>query len=299
MAKKEDIQKRVERYLEEELDSEERRQFEKDIQSDEALARELVLHQDMEELLADSPENELRKSLQQLSGQVEVEPAQASSGSVRYLYWLLLPLLLLLVWWFVGRPAADPDISSPPPASDTPVQQEGTQEDVPESTAPMEEPTESAPPPDDAASPPQKKEAPPKSRPSKKERPIAANFDPIPELEFLIDNPLRSNVRIEASHLQENIRKSRSKDSVDFHFSGTLTSPSSVSGCKLHIFSNDQIAFEAFEGVVKQPLKLTTTSKDTYAFNIRMAIPLDPGLYYYLIEDAKENTLFVQKFTVR
>ena len=162
MAKKEDIQKRVERYLEEELDSEERRQFEKDIQSDEALARELVLHQDMEELLADSPENELRKSLQQLSGQVEVEPAQASSGSARYLYWLLLPLLLLLVWWFVGRPAADPDISNPPPASETPVQEEGTQEDLPESTAPMEEPTESPLPPDDAASPTQKKEAPPK-----------------------------------------------------------------------------------------------------------------------------------------
>jgi len=84
----EDLYDKIQDYLDKKLSPAETREFESAIAADEELAREVQLHADMQELLADTPENDLRKNLEKLSA----EAIEDSSG----FDWRLLALIPII-----------------------------------------------------------------------------------------------------------------------------------------------------------------------------------------------------------
>ncbi|MEO1516837.1 MAG: hypothetical protein AAFV95_17580 [Bacteroidota bacterium] len=366
MGKKEDIDKRIQQFLEGELNPEERQRFEQDAESDEELSREWTLHQDMEELLGESPENALRKSLQQLNAQADLPPpSDPSSSSSRFLWLLLIPVLLLIGWLALRDSSPDSQYKALPPMEDNtaPPKQENTnspeQEEAPSTDppiantpsdtdqpedpdkAPVKKPKKDPPKKksqqgtvvDKPSSPPKKpikapeilkngntKEPPPQglelkeyanvpispppsSDPPPSEQLLAAAFEPIPELDVMIDNPRRSdNIQINPSTLQEDFVREKPGDQLSFRFAGTITARNMIlpeGYFTLYLLSNDRTAFEAMQGLVKKPLTLNFVETFTFRFNVQMPLSLTPGLYYYLIEDGEENIWFVDKFTIK
>jgi len=65
----ENLYDKIQAYLDKQLSREETQEFESAMAADEDLAREVQLHADMEELLADTPENNLRKNLERLGAE--------------------------------------------------------------------------------------------------------------------------------------------------------------------------------------------------------------------------------------
>ena len=118
-----DIQLLIEQYLNGQLSGQALQAFEERLAAEEALTAEVDFQRKMHHFLADSPENDLRKTLQMLSDQV-VEPKKKvdkawfwwlfpENGTTNVLDWLfgqpqrhlawLLPLLLLAGWWLTSQ----------------------------------------------------------------------------------------------------------------------------------------------------------------------------------------------------
>jgi len=67
---------RIQRYLDAEMDATEAAAFEAEVNANPELAREVQLNVEMEQLLAETEENELRKSLEQLKVQFADQPSK-------------------------------------------------------------------------------------------------------------------------------------------------------------------------------------------------------------------------------
>jgi len=297
MAFSDDIYDKIQRYLDGEMKGEERSSFEQEMAADEALAQEVALHADMQELLADSPENELRHSLQVLGQQATTK----SRGGFNRLLWLLLPILLLTGWWFLseeetnkGNPPED-TVQKPTGLNE----QDATTEEVDDVVAPVEE--KPLPKQKEKRTVPDKKDA---SRKNAKESgPIAANFVPNPALEFMIGNNLRADdFQWAETRPQQDVTLSTTDASLDFQFAGRLIAESDISGLelKLHLFSNDPAAFDTFSPLYSFDLTLQEDAESNYVIDFQKSIPLKQGLYYYLIEDYETEQIYrVEKFVAR
>ena len=283
----------IQRYLDRQLGPEERQAFERQMQADPELAREVELNREMQEFLADTPENELRKNLRMLSDQTP-EPKKRRPGGKWW--WLLVPCLVLGGWWVVSRQPEKPRTEE----LTAPVQEIPDEEE----TAPPKAAEETEKPP---VRDPQKSREP--GQPGKGSEkpadkgPVAANFDPLPALEFLIGNNLRD------ADFQWNITD-RPKDAAlpspgaafNFRFAGTVASETNLikKTFNLHIFSNAPAAYEAFRPLFSYPLPFQPGSENVYPFDFQKQLTLRPGLYYYLIEDtATEKIYWADKFAVR
>lgn len=298
MAFSEETYQQIQRYLDQDLSPEELAAFEKEMQENEVLAAEVKLQQEMEELLADTPENNLRKNLQLLNDQV-VEETDKKGWNWKSALWLL-PVLLVAVWWFVGPDnISESDLDTPIIEPTKPVESEASQQIIEENkieeedSKPLEQDTEKS------------------GNSNNKEQdkientspPIAANFEPNASLEFLISNPTRSNtVELKIEKKQANVTLSTADQIVTFQFAGQLISTENLvqKAFKLHIFSNNKQAFQDFEPLLTEAIQLTLVSANTYQVDLQKQIQLTPGLYYYLLEDFElEKIYLVEKFEVR
>lgn len=296
MALNEDKYQKIQAYLDQEMSEKEARAFEREISADQELAQELKLHREMEDLLADSPENALRKSLDLLGQEAKGENPKQGFNS-RWL-WLLLPVLLGLTWWLSRDNAVpdgierDPPIEQQAPPSRGEEQLPPKQEEEPENQQPTEE-----------APPPQRQNDQDSKAQEEPPRAIAANFTPNPSLEFLMENNLRDNdIRIELVEQQENVRLTQAGEAISFEVRYAVQSredPSPID-FKLHLFSNDRQAFEDFSPLSTNDLAVVPIEADRYQIDFAASFTLQPGLYYYLLEDfGAEKIYLVEKFEVR
>lgn len=295
----ENTYQKIQRYLDKELTGKELEDFKKALKSNKNLAQEVTLQKDMAELLADSPENELRKNLQMLSAQVDEDPSK-TGFPFKHLLWII-PIALVAGWFFFSSRNATPTetviippinkeepqpIETKPENNASPAKE--TSQEKEESTVP-ERPTQN--------DQPKKKEAAPSPRP------IAANFEPNPSIEFLISNNLRaSDFEFTVEKKQDNIKLSAPSNPFKFQFAATIKSEQDLSeqDFKLHLFSNKKADFENFQTLSTFGLPLEVQTDNTYQFELQQTLNLPPGLYYYIIEDlAEEKIYFVEKFEVR
>lgn len=299
MSLNEDKYGKIQDYLDEKLSEEDLTQFEKELKNDQDLARELKLHQEMETFLADTPENELRKNLQKLNQGVKEEEVK-TGNSWRFLL-LLLPVVLLMLWWGSSQMIKNPVPEAVPPMEDVsiePEKKETPEDPVKEKERPVEESVEEPPP-----SEPKQQLPPSREKPTETSRPIAANFAPNPSLEFLIENNRRDNeVILEVVEKQANIQVPTAESNFDFRLVVVLQSAADLlqQDFKLHLFSNKKTDFEDFTPLSTNDLSLEKLTDDSYRINFKNNLALQPGRYYYILEDfTEEEIYFVDKFEVK
>lgn len=302
----EEIYRKIQRYLDGQLGPEERAAFEREMEANAELAEEVSLNREMKIFLADTPENKLRKNLKILSQQ-EVEPQKVISK--KYWWWLLfIPVLSLVIWWGVNRYQEKSDMEEV-------VQDENTSDalfDTESDTIPLIEEVGPKEPDQELEERPtqQPDSVPKKQTPSENaiqktedKGPIAANFDPLPALEFLIDNQVRSDdFQWMDTRPQEDVSLPSPNESFNFRFTGSIISEEDLSekDFQLLLFSNSPEAYEAFDPLFTFPLAFSATDGNTYQINFQRSLTLPSGLYYYFIEElVTERVIWINKFFVR
>lgn len=309
----ENLYEKIDKYLDGKLEGEELEKFEAEKKSNQALASEIELNAQMKDLLDDSPENELRKNLEHLGNQYDEAPISINRGSsFRSILQVAAAILILVAlgWWFMNRDGSitnkdEPIIVDTPETEQKEIEkQDETQIEKPEGSDVVEgTPTQK----DNEVKPPIKtpKDSPViKNQKEKQHKDLyAANYETNPQLDFLINNNLRSGyLEVEVKKQIRNVSLASIEDVVDFQFSGNLKSKDDLQKNKfaLHLFSNDKNAFEEFEPISTENLKIVKGTGDKYRFDFQKFILLKPGLYYYVLEDPKiEKIYFVEKFEVR
>ncbi|MBX2874094.1 MAG: hypothetical protein KTR30_18395 [Saprospiraceae bacterium] len=301
MAFDEEKHRKIEDYLGKKLKGESRNKFEQDMLADEELSKEVELHRDMEELLSDSPENALRKNLSLLGQEVKTEPNRKPS---RWGFALLIPLFLAVVWWFWTENSQLKDTNTIPEIEEVkPAIPDEDLESEPSRDAPLTPPTqeETAPPPTKPTTP---APSPGRKRGQREPAPraIAANFVPNPSLEFLIENNLRdTELSVKLTKKQQKVQLTAADAPTPFQISLQLQSREDISqqDFKLHLFSNDRQAFDDFSPIATTDLTIVPIEGDIYQINFSKSYSLEPGLYYYVIEDFSEEKIhLVEKFEV-
>ncbi len=280
MDRKDGLDEKMDRYLQQEMGPEELKQFQAAMAADDALRAEVELQAEMKEYLKDSPENELRRNLQKLGAQYQEE--SRSSGPKRLWYLLLLiPILGGLLWW-TSSPSTPQATGSEQPAVEQPEEANPAQ-----NTSPQDE---TAPTP----------ESPAPTRPS---GPIAANFAPNPALEFLLYNNARSNGwQIEIQSAQQDVSLAEN-EMTPLEFSAILQGDDITAEkvFKLYLFDNDAQRYADFDALHSFDLALRPEeTPNTYELYLSTEVQLKPGLYYQILEDFEtEEILWVGKFMVR
>lgn len=299
MTPNEDKYREIQDYLDKKLSQEDLSHFENKLKADQDLAQEVKLQEEMKIFLADTPENELRKNLQKLNQEVKEGPVKTGK-SWRFLL-LLLPVLLLTVWWVSSQMMKNTVPETLSPMEDVLIETEEKEtpnEPVKEKELPVEDKVE-----DPSPSVPKEQPTRGREKPAKTSRPIAANFDPNPSLEFLIENNRRDNeVTLEVEEKQANIQVPRAGSSFDFRFVAVLRSKADLlqQDFKLHLFSNKKADFEDFIPLSTNDLSLEKVTDDDYRIDFNSSLSLQPGRYYYILEDfTEEKIYFVEKFEVK
>lgn len=330
---------KIQKYLDNELDEEDRLAFESEMASDLELAREVNLNRDLKIFLSDSPENDLRKSLQILNNRVVEEP-KGKGGKWKYLFFVIA-LLIVGGRFFINSDSADTEkkdaqdeimeeLSEPESKNELEVIDSIQTEETP-STNSIEKKIEEKSVEDEDVrnekkiNPPKKEEIQTKERPiandirppQKNEEPILrgeeafsalspanmADFEPNPQIEILIENTTRNNdFELMIEQKQEDLKITKTYGEVDFQFKAVLKSSQKLKdkNFKLHIFSNDKKEFDDFNPSFSFDISLENTEEDSYQINFQKKLTLKPGLYYYLLEDFDiEKIYFTEKFNVK
>lgn len=332
-----DIYEKIEAYLSGDLEGQDLQQFEKMLQSDADLAKEVQFQREMHDFLAETPENDLRKNLAQLRDEIADDEDQPPIW--RNWMWLL-PIMLLGLGLFFWMPKDKPKVISDSIATN-PVSPEPVVS--PKDTVVLAPKPPVAPPPKPEPVPVQ---PPPKSPPTPKTDtpeptqkvidivnpqnqdtvqnflvpipdtpdvmilpPMATVLTPPPppefvsneELDFLIDNNTRdSGSALKIDTVSTAFRVKTGEEPIDFRFGGTLTTKENFdnSPVSIYVFSNNPQQFENFQPLFMEAIKLRPVSEG-YTFDFQSYYQLNAGLYYFvLMEELEENILYLGKFYV-
>lgn len=282
-----DLEDLIADYLSGTLGADARQELEQRMAADPELALRVKLEKDIAEALGNSPENQLRASLRDISEKYNtpealgISVATSASDRRRFRKWWLLAggvlLLAGIVLWGVsqrGETAKPAPTSLPAPEIQTPAPQ-----DVP-ADVPADDPQ-----------PKQKRSIDPS-------RPVAAAFKPIPALETYVGSQYRgADIKILVDHPYASKTVSRKDGKVNLQLSGkvagNLTADQSL---KALLLSNNVRDFEAMRPVISTSLMLS--ADQMFIFQKQINLPI--GLYYILIEEEQSGEwVYVDKFMVK
>lgn len=210
-----------------------------------------------------------------------------TAGRRPYLWWLFLLVGCFLVgWWYWNRSVRQ---------ANTPI--------VPERPA-LETPPVVPSQPDQAAQQ-QAEGLPLRSPDSRTPRPIAARLRPNPRLEALLGpSQYRDNGEGHVQWIQEPPREQHlllEKNRLNFTVSASVQATAVVAGnLQCLLFSNAPADYEAFQPLLVIPVAVQERSEQTFLLVFKATAVLNPGLYYYLIEDRDSGEpCFIGKLIVR
>lgn len=336
----------IQRYLDKDLNADELRAFEAELQSNPALSAELALHREMEVFLSDSDENALRKNLEILgekSGQKE-----GSGGSWWKYGLLLIPILLVGIWWIteskesqaVVKVAVEENMDSNISNTAATVQKDSIKQTVliekdslieevekTEEILPKKGKSKTVPPIKKTTPPQQNKQKdtliyanddsksvpyletpefiPPRMADNVENSPqppvLAANFEPNPAIDLLIENNTRSDdFVLTANVFTAQFDLKPADEPIKFRLRGTVKSDDNLleKAYQLHLFSNEKTAFQNFMPLQTNEFTLTKSGEE-YAFDFQKEYSLEAGLYYVIVEEvATEQMVFVEKLVI-
>lgn len=269
-----DLQERIDNYLNGSLTGMDLQAFETQLAMDKALAAEVAFQRDLKEMLADTPENALRKNLEALNQQIETDTSKEQGNNWKWRVGLL-PFLFVGAWWF---------------------SQATTSEVVPGTI--FEEPNDTFPTlvPNDvdsgilgpvASIPPSELLA----------------FEPNPILEALIEkNNENPAFQLTIDNWQTEYEIATLTDSLTLKLTSQVISdiPLLKADLQIHLFSSDPAQFKAFQPTASHPFDLQQVNPTTYQLTFQQNYLLPLGLYYLVIQDSTQTSpYFVEQFFVR
>lgn len=118
---------------------------------------------------------------------------------------------------------------------------------------------------------------------------------PNPLLEVYIDQELREGpYRFEVTYPNKESQLSEQADGTHlFRLSGNVYTEEEEIGLpfRVHLFSNKPADYEAFQPIFTEDLSFQVEG-DHYIFQLSHPEALDPGLYYYLIEESESGEVY-------
>ncbi len=132
--------------------------------------------------------------------------------------------------------------------------------------------------------------------------PIAANFEPNPDIELFIGNHTRSaGFEFEMKRPITNDKLLFGGEQTTIPFEGVfkdMEAADTQEGFQIHLFSNDKDAFNNFEPLWTKTLELKTI-EEGFGFYLESSIVIPEGIYYWMVENTSGSSLYgVGKFTV-
>ena len=119
----------------------------------------------------------------------------------------------------------------------------------------------------------------------------------------MIENNLRdTELSIKLTRKQTDVQLDGAEEPTPFRIKIQLQSRADISqqDFKLHLFSNDRQAFDDFSPISSDDLNIVPLEADVYKIDFTKSYALEPGLYYYLVEDFSEEKIhLVEKFEVK
>ncbi len=294
MALSEEILQQIERYRLGDMSESEISEFEAAASTNEEIRQQLQLHDDLDKLLADKDKLEFLETLDSLRDM----PVTESRKNNSLIYILLAILLLALIGvanFFLSseKPDKEEEILVNEPSRENSDQSEvqfdssSRQKIIPQVPATQ---VESLPDVDE-------------------DTPVAEDPDPIalvdysinPQLEQMIGSQLRSSdFEVVVTSKQPDSQIANSSDLINFNLAGDVhSSDQDHPDLNLYIFSNNLTAYDNFEYLIKKAIDVDLNNeKATFILSFQAA--LEPGLYYYVIEDAySERPYYVDKFAIK
>lgn len=132
---------------------------------------------------------------------------------------------------------------------------------------------------------------------------LAANFEPNPALDLLMNNNVRSvDFELTVDTLTQYFELDSTETMVDFRLAATIVSSDDLlkKSYLLHLFSNDTIAYQNFTPMLTNGVEIVEKGEDEYVFDFQKSLTLPTGLYYVLLEkEETEQVIFVEKIWVR
>lgn len=278
-------------YFAGDLSQGERQAFEQALEEDTSLKDAVTIWQEMEEVLAPAPEDQLVANITRLRLASSTAPP-TKSWSWK---WGIPAVLLIgaLSWYFwPGNEILDPVIEAIPAEEidslETPVD---TLEIAPGDSLPAES---IAPP--TTPDPPFRRPVPPPPEKEEEEAPqppvFAANYDPNPLIEAEMTEQLRGGeVELEMIHPAPDEEVKSVDGAINLAFSGTLMTDLAEDEftIRLLILSNAVEDYQQSNFIAAFPGTLTP-EEGGYSFAFNAATNAAPGLYYYFIEWEEEET---------
>ena len=280
----------IEKYLEGTMSAAERRDFENELATNEALREEVDFQKKIETMLAHQPEDDLRQNLQRLDKKY-AKPSDNSNKN-----WLLGLFFVGIVgsafWYFQGatNDLVAPVTEQPKEKTEVNAAPEKVEKGLDKTSIETPEIIEKEAKNNESEQKKIEKQPSNKSEQKVKSQPIAANFIPNEALEKRLGN-LRS-VGLELSNYKKQFLLKNG--TIDFALAGTVSSQKNTE-IVLYIFNNKMEDYEAFKPVFSTTLTLKEAD-DT--FNIVEKIGIDAGLYYLQLEDETGEVLYLDKFLV-
>lgn len=273
----------IEDYLAGRMTGHERQVFEQAVAQDEVLNAALITHRDMQQLLVDSPKDNLRTQLQELRGEFDdnglpyVTNNEAKRQSPPWWRWLL-PILIVAGSWWILMPTTDNELVNPqnenttlPTPSPSPVEPTPPTDNAKE----VEVPTKNAP----SAAPPPK---------AAQSAPIAANYDANSELETVLGSTLRGDFKLDIQTPATDHILTLSNGQTTFLLTALLDTklvPEDDFSLLLEIYTNQADDFKNGIYLLSQSVATTVAGSTPYAIQESISFSAEQGLFYYLVKD--------------
>ncbi len=308
---KEQFYNMIEQYLDGSLSGEALEAFEQRLQTEPDFVEEVALHRKLQEELGNAQKRQLRSKLDALrkdftqKEETKVVPIDSNQK------WKIMVsvaasflVLSLAFWYFVLRGPEKPKIvdDTPPVNNEDPTPQKEDQiKEIEDPTRLVEDKTD-----------PEKKTDPVETPPPPEN--LLANFEPNPELEDLIaQNGTVGDFEFSIEKPEKNKAFVLTDNKIEIQFSGMLSTSAieNENNLEVAIYNNDPQNFKSKKRIAKFqiPLEKDTSEddegiafieKDVYYFDLQKTLTLDPGLYYYLIQQkGNSTTLFTGRFEAK
>lgn len=294
----------IQDYLAGDLNSAERTAFEKALVERPDLKQAVTLWQDLDEVLAPAPEDQLLENIARLRAE-----RKETSPKTTYLPWLIgavvLALMGLLAWglWPKDKATTQANETVAPQTQTPPAFETDTQSLRLEAEQPAETETrpEELPPP--VVTPPSPSPKMDDENEEEEARPpvFAANYDPNPLIEDEMTDQLRGGeLSLELTEPAENAKVETRNGVLDLRFSGKITTDLDQEDLTIRVllFSNTTEDYQQGNYITELTANLAP-AESGFELTAAGTIELQPGLYYYFIEwEEEEAYLLVGRLLV-